>query len=169
MSLDATVTAAVGLLEQQNRARNSQYSIERMYDAQDIASGILESGVTRVMSDGFVAVQASIRESLIGSAVTLGVELGEIAKGVAESNTHLQAISEALRTPLGTAARERYDRGSRAFERNWLPEAELEFVAAVGDDPYLAIAHFMHGLTILRTPDRRAQAIGPFDEGAAVR
>ncbi|TIC83840.1 hypothetical protein E8D34_14850 [Nocardioides sp. GY 10113] len=164
MTLEASVSTVVGLLEQQNRARTTGYSLERHYDAESFATGIRESGLTEVISDGLAGVQDSLRESLFGAAATLGVGLRDIARGVANSNALLRGIEEVLRTPLGTAARERYHRGIRAYEREWLPEAETEFTAAVTDDPYLAIAHLMLALTILRAPDREPDAVAPLSK-----
>lgn len=160
MTLEASVSTIVGALERQAAARDVGYSIQRHYDAMDVASGIRESGLSDSITSGF----RGFGDSLVATALTLGVGLSSISQGLADSNRHLTGIENSLRTPLATAARERYQRGTKAFERGWLPEAEMEFGEALVQDPYLAVAHLMLALTILRDPARAGEAATPLSQ-----
>lgn len=155
MSLESHVKAIAESLAEQSAATLNQHSLRRHYDSQDIARGIEASGLGQSLVDGL----EDVRESLIGVGALLGADLQQLSLDIGLSNRRLEAIEHALRNPLGTAAQERFTRGTRAFNRGWLPEALDEFAAAVEDDPYLAVAHLMQALSLLQSEGSEEMAL----------
>lgn len=129
--------------------------------ARIVAAGIEKSGIGALLGEGIAANQlgfAEVTEAVMRSAVITNEGLSGIAAMIGAQTQVLDDMAHLLRAPLGTQARELYQRGARALNAGWTQEAVTELTASVEKDPYDPVAQFALGLAHGSADDNAAAA-----------
>lgn len=126
-----------------------------------ISSGIDRSGLGALLGQSAEQNKAGFAEltgAVMRSAVLTDHGLTDIARALAAQTSSLNSIVDLLRYPLGTQARELYERGVRALNAGWTDEAIKELTASVTADPYNPAAQFALALAQATTGDNASAA-----------
>jgi tetratricopeptide (TPR) repeat protein len=129
--------------------------------ARIVADGIDKSGIGALLGEGIAANQlgfTEVTEVVMRSAVITSEGLSAIAGMLGAQTQVLAEIAHLLRAPLGTQARELYQRGARALNAGWTQEAVTELTASVEKDPYDPVAQFALGIAYGSADDNAAAA-----------
>jgi tetratricopeptide (TPR) repeat protein len=134
MTIDNDVSLILRELE-----RSSDKSDVWGNEAARIADGIKSSGLVTEIA-GF---RNDVGSGLLTIATVMGVATREIASQIAESNTYLSRMTQALENPRATSASEMRKRGATALRNDWPDDAVKELEASIADDPFSVKAYLM--------------------------
>lgn len=127
--------------------------------ARIVAHGIEKSGITALLRETTDVNRVGfddVTQAVMRSAVLTSQGLAAVAGMISAQTRVLEQLADMLRCPLGTAARELYERGIRALNAGWTEEAVTELSASVEKDPYDPVAQFALGLAHGASGDNQA-------------
>lgn len=149
MSIESDVSQILNELEPKT-LDDDLFGIE----AGRLADGIRQSGLLSELA-GF---RSDVGDGLLAIASVMGVATREIVARIAESNSYLKRVAEALESPRSTAATELRRRAAEAIQNEWFDDAVNELEASIENDRFAATSYLLLA-TALQGVGRRADAI----------